>query len=386
MPRRIYSSLLLLVLLFGSGCIASSTDINCATLPIAAKASATASTPPACPLPPMEYPFRNLVLQGGGVLGSAYAGSLAVLDQQGIYPRIERVAGTSAGAIIAMLVALRFEPKDIDLIVNNLNFRQFQDGGSISRLVRNFGYYKGDFALGLFRCLITRKLGLPPDKKVTFRDLHAGNFRDLAVFSTDISTRSSKEFSFATTPDFEVAAAVRMSMSIPFFFAAIDQNQKIFVDGGVLRNYPIDLFDSANQVNPTTLGLSLQDVNARKTPESVSGLSQYIKAVFATLIGVQDVALGNNLPDLERTVVIDDLGISFTDFGISPETKEALVAAGAICTCNYLVDWQKWNALGELPSATIKANESEVVLNGVGRCGMVLPAAAARALAAGRQP
>ena len=43
--------------------------------------------------------FRNLVFEGGGVKGIAYAGAVAVLEDKGILPGIRRVAGTSAGAI-----------------------------------------------------------------------------------------------------------------------------------------------------------------------------------------------------------------------------------------------------------------------------------------------
>ena len=42
--------------------------------------------------------FKNLVFEGGGVKGIAYAGALQVLETQNGMPDIKRVAGTSAGA------------------------------------------------------------------------------------------------------------------------------------------------------------------------------------------------------------------------------------------------------------------------------------------------
>lgn len=380
MARRRTLAALLPLLLLSVGCATSHPKVNCAVLPIAAPKPAGGAKDPVCLLPPAPtggYPFRQLVLQGGGVLGSAYAGSLEVLDEHGIYQQIDQVAGTSAGAILAMLVALRFSPQDIELIVGNLDFRQFEDGGSITRLVKRFGFFKGDFALQLFRCLITKKLGLPPDQIVTFQMLKDRGARDLHIFSTDISTKQSKEFSAALTPDFEVALAVRMSMSIPFFFAAVKDDMQIFVDGGVLRNYAIDLFDPPNGVNRATLGLSLQNVNAKPIKQPVNNIPQYIKALFSTLLGVQNIALGNNLPNLERSVIIDNLGISFIDFGLNAEQKQALVTSGANCTCSYLQDWRKWHDSGTYPSAMTGADEDEVELDGAGRCGLVLPPAAA---------
>ena len=53
-----------------------------------------------------DYPFKNLVFEGGGVKGIAYIGAIEALDQAGALNQIERVAGTSAGAITAMLMSL----------------------------------------------------------------------------------------------------------------------------------------------------------------------------------------------------------------------------------------------------------------------------------------
>jgi NTE family protein len=61
--------------------------------------------------------FKNLVFEGGGVKGIAYSGALQVLEQQNIMSDIKRVAGTSAGAITAALVALGANGKDVAEIV-----------------------------------------------------------------------------------------------------------------------------------------------------------------------------------------------------------------------------------------------------------------------------
>ena len=61
--------------------------------------------------------FRNLVFEGGGVKGIAYAGAVAVLEDKEILPDIRRVAGTSAGAITAVLLALGASPQSVRRIV-----------------------------------------------------------------------------------------------------------------------------------------------------------------------------------------------------------------------------------------------------------------------------
>lgn len=70
----------------------------------------------------MGYHFRNLVFEGGGIKGIAYAGALMELEKRGILDEIIRVGGTSAGAITATLVALGYKNKEIAHIVMNMNF------------------------------------------------------------------------------------------------------------------------------------------------------------------------------------------------------------------------------------------------------------------------
>ena len=61
----------------------------------------------------MAYHFKNLVFEGGGVKGIAYVGAMEVLDREGILNNIERVAGTSAGAMVAVLVGLKYSAEEV---------------------------------------------------------------------------------------------------------------------------------------------------------------------------------------------------------------------------------------------------------------------------------
>ena len=69
--------------------------------------------------------FENLIFEGGGVKGIAYAGALEVLEAQGILSAARNVAGTSAGAITATLVALNFSAKEINLLMKGLLLKVF---------------------------------------------------------------------------------------------------------------------------------------------------------------------------------------------------------------------------------------------------------------------
>src|SRR6185312_2731115 len=113
---------------------------------------------------------------------------------------------------------------------------------------------KGNYFLKLMESYIeqkTRDGEKPGNGRATFRDLvekyRDRHFKRLYVFGTNLTQQAVQKFSYETTPDMAVADAVRISMSIPFFFEAryFEQNgnNDAYCDGGVLNNYPIDTFD-----------------------------------------------------------------------------------------------------------------------------------------------
>lgn len=76
----------------------------------------------------MSTMYTNLVFEGSGVKGIAYAGALEVLNQENILPNITKVAGTSAGTITACVLSLGYSAADIKTTVMEMNFNSFEDG------------------------------------------------------------------------------------------------------------------------------------------------------------------------------------------------------------------------------------------------------------------
>ena len=212
----------------------------------------------------MSLNIKNLVFQGGGVKGIAYAGALEVLEEAKILDKVERVAGTSAGAITACLLALKYDAADVKQIIFNTQFKKFEDGWNPFRVISKYGLYKGDYFRNLMGTYVKKKLG---SKNATFKDLHAKTGMDLRVFATDLNTKNVREFSVAQTPTVAVADAVRASMSIPLFFQAFrfpknNPNNHIYVDGGTVLNYPITTFDDETPLEET-LGFHLDNLSEK---------------------------------------------------------------------------------------------------------------------------
>ena len=282
----------------------------------------------------MENQIQNLVFKGGGVLGIAYAGAIEVLEQQNILQGIERVAGTSAGAITAALVSLRYTSAQITGIVNQTDFKSFEDGEFIIdalHVLNKYGFYKGDAFLQWMKTQISNA-GLDPN--ATFSDFAAKGCRELHVFSTDLNAKGLKEFSTELTPDVIVAEAVRASMSIPLFFEAwtfpSDPHSHVYVDGGMIYNYPLTIFDTGDTPNPATLGLFLEQLGTPPPPDNLTTgmFKEYISSLVETMLNAQVVNFQHDKEEESRSIIIDNLGISPTDFKLTNDQKTALFNSG----------------------------------------------------------
>lgn len=291
--------------------------------------------------------YKNIVFEGGGVKGVAYIGALNVLEEKGILQNIERVAGTSAGAITSCMVSLRYSPEYIGKTIRNMDMGSFADHEGVLKKMHNYGMHPGDAFLKWIRKQIA---GSNHDfgEDATFADFNKAGCRDLHVFASDIYTHKVKEFSFEKTPDTIVAEAVRASMSIPLYFNAWQfSNNKpddhLYVDGGMVYNYPLTIFDKGNTANMETIGFMLEDLNGNKKIEKYGygNWGEYVKNTFETLLKAQVIDFYRDANDVKRTVVIDDLGIKATDFDLSNEVKNNLIASGRKATESF---FEKLNA------------------------------------------
>ena len=305
-----------------------------------------------------SYPFKNLVFEGGGIKGLAYVGALKVLDERGITSQIARVGGTSAGAITACLVSIGYTSHDIQRILVNTDFGSFKDDSplfipNIFLLLRNYGWFKGQRFNKWIVNLITKKLG----KNVTFQELvnmkNSHGTKELYVIAANLTKTKEIVFSHEKYQNIKVSDAVRMSMSIPLFFASVNSFGDVFSDGGLYNNYPIDLFDDEKYLgkdssmkiyNKETLGFRVdttQEIKYSSTMETVpykiNSLGKYVQALIGGLI---DISNKRHLTDKDwhRTVYIDAGNISATQFELTHEQKKSLVNSGEKGTIDYF----KW--------------------------------------------
>jgi NTE family protein len=201
------------------------------------------------------------------------------------------------------------------------------------------------------------------------------------MVGTNLSTRFAEVFSYEHTPRMQIAEAVRISMSIPLFFAARRSLRgDIYVDGGVLNNYPVKLFDRKKYIEKKELAAHTREPNYYKDhnkslKKGGRDISSYvynketlgfrldsareiavfrdqaepachdIDDFFSYALGLVETILESQAnqhlhsDDWHRTIYIDTHGVKTTEFDLDDKTKKALVKSGRDNTGDYFSKW-----------------------------------------------
>ncbi len=312
--------------------------------------------------------IKNLIFEGAGIRGIAYAGVIQSLEQKGVIKNVEKVGGTSAGAIIALLIALEYSSEELTNIISNTKFQKFNDGkfifiGGISRTKNRYGWYRGEKFANWIGKLIEEKTG---DSEITFEQLYKKDYKDLYLTATCLNKQKLIVLSRKTYPNMKIKDAVRISMSIPLYYQAVfvdsigntyskprkDEVLDIMIDGGIVGNFPIHIFDTiivdslTQEIripNYETLGiridsdLQIQEDSTTKdlTPFPIHNFKDYVSAFYVMVIeNLNRQHLTKD--DWDRTISISSVGISAKVKKLSENQKQKLIESGRYSTDRYL--------------------------------------------------
>lgn len=286
------------------------------------------------------------VFCGGGIKGFALIGAVMELEQQGYV--FKRVAGTSAGSIIAGFLAAGYSGAEIKLLMEDIELSRLLEIKKRIHfpLVRwlklywTMGLYKGDALECWIKELLEKKgirtFGDLPDKqlRIIASDLSNGRMiilpDDLAVYNIE-------------PKQFPVARAIRMSCSIPFFFEPIKLKtvgeKYIVVDGGVLSNFPMWLFDQDN-INPIrpVLGLNLVHEKIEKREPKIANAISLFSSLFETMRNAHDSRYISR-KFVKNIIFIPVKEASFIEFSLTDAQRIGLIESGRGAAAQFVKHW-----------------------------------------------
>lgn len=296
--------------------------------------------------------YDTLILEGGGVAGLGHIGALKELEARNMI-NINQIAGSSIGAVVACLVACGYTAQELIKIFNEIDLASLQKTkwkglcfSFLSNLFKGYGRYRTDNLYELLGELIDDKLD---DKDITFEQMYEETGIHLIVTGTNITENRTEYFGKDYSPNMIVRKAVLISASYPFAFDAVEHNGCLYVDGGLLNNFPLFAFDrdSDGVLEDNMLGLKLvspeemrntddfysrghpQTIDPVKTQREISNVYDYVTSIIFNmhmeLNYLQEMAVnasGHNV------ALINTKHIKTLDFNLSKEDIALLIEEG----------------------------------------------------------
>lgn len=287
------------------------------------------------------------VFSGGGIKGLALIGALQAIEEKGLH--FKRVAGTSAGSIAAAFIAAGYRSNEILHLVDDMTLEDILD---TRRTIIPFPVAKWIFLywrLGLYKGnnleqWVAEKLAAKGLR--TFGDLPTHSLRVIASDLTNgrlIVLPDDLELYGIHADSFPVAKAIRMSCSLPYFYEPVKLNggftPSVIVDGGVLSNFPMWLFDKENvkKVRPV-LGIQLRHHISEQPKHKISNAIELYNALFETMKDAHDSRYISRRHE-KNIIFIPTEGVLMTEFHLSEEKKQLLLQTGKDKAKQFLASW-----------------------------------------------
>jgi NTE family protein len=287
------------------------------------------------------------VFSGGGIKGFALIGACEEIEERGF--KFVRVAGTSAGSIIAALITAGYTSKEIYQLIDEVDLTKLLDTRKTIipfklakwlLLYWRLGLYKGNELEKWLRIKLEAKglrtfSDLPPQTlRIIASDLSNGQ---MVVLPDDLPK-------YGISPgSFPIAKAIRMSCSIPYFFEPVRLRTKdgtnVLVDGGVLSNFPMWLFDQQNiKKTRPVLGIKLSPSEYEHEKHKINNAIELFGALFETMKDAHDSRYISK-KHAENIIFIPTEGIMTIELHLTEEKKQELVNLGRERAKKFLNKW-----------------------------------------------
>jgi len=299
----------------------------------------------------MKRTIKQLILSGGGVKGIAYIGAFKYIDElrqkrileeklggfdkeKCMIPEfdIKEVCCVSVGSIVGLLYILGYTYEEFldEIITKDLhNLKDFK----IRNFLNKYGLDSGKMIINWIETLIIKK---GYSKDLTLKDiwdLLGVNFR---VVASNLNKYELDIFDYKKNPDLKVVKAIRMSISIPLIFSVEKYQNTIYVDGGIINNYPIKIYE--NELD-TLLGLKLVtrgEFTSHIIDEKIDTFDNYLFHLMTCFLVQKEKETTLSYKYIDHTICIEAQSVTHTvNFSLSEDDKRRLIEIGYESASNY---------------------------------------------------
>jgi predicted acylesterase/phospholipase RssA len=262
--------------------------------------------------------FSSIVISGGAMKVLCSLGCIKYLEEKDMLSSIKNFVGTSAGAMICFFLVLGYKSTDINtFLANHLSDPVIAslDPSQVLNILNDYGISDGSNFIELMKRILFSRTRL---HDITFIELAKMTGKNLVVCVSNLTDEKEEFFCIDSKPNMSVIQALRISCSIPIIFNPVTLDDKIYLDGALYNNFPMNYFKNNNKLHDI-LGINIA-VHSYKRTDNI--LLYILYMVFSLVTKVQE----SHFDDAEQNVVtikIDTINwIHYDELKISyPEEK-----------------------------------------------------------------
>lgn len=260
----------------------------------------------------LEYP-EELAFSGGGVKGISFFGIIWEMEKKNYLSNLKRVSGTSIGAFVAAIVALKIPISEVIDHMFEFDLNRVKQDYSILNIGKNMSVLSGDTLYEL----VTYLLKIVNAEHVTLKEAYNRTQIELIITVTNLNQETVNYLNYKTDPNLKLRKALMMAMALPGVFPRILHKDEEYCDGAVIDNFPTSILSKkAWGIRTAKSGIDL--------PRGPLTNIQYISKLFT--IRYENSKHNTIHIDNIMRVIIDD--VSTTDFELDDDTKLKLIQRG----------------------------------------------------------
>ena len=268
--------------------------------------------------PPTKI-FSTLALGGGGSKGISVLGTLDYFYKQGSLSSVKRISGTSIGSVIGSLIGIGLTPESIHQIGKQVE-TPLQGKVDYTKVLKNYGLWSLSKSLAPFTFHLLEYFGKSP----TFEEYHQKTGVHLKVCASNLNKLESVYFDHLSFPKIEVIDALRASCCIPGIFKTVKIKGDYYVDGGFVKNFPLDAWETIP--GEEILGIAVSGTPIRK---EISNHWEYLARIASLAVMSHVHSATKSRPDvlIIRTVLED---VPLIPAFMTEEQKEEIYKRGQL--------------------------------------------------------
>jgi len=257
-------------------------------------------------------PIKHLVISGGGPSMIQTLGAIQHLEDKEFISlkNIESIYGTSAGAIVGVLISLGYDWETInDYIIKRPWHDVFKFKIGLQPILDAYAN-KGIFDIKTIeKCFKPLFDAKDISMDIVLEDFYKLSHIELHFFSFELNEYKIQDISYLTHPKLPILTALHMTCSLPVLVTPVCIDDKCYLDGGVSCNYPVNYCIESGKITDEILGLKNHSWYQQTPIDSNSTIIDFLlNFIFKA---VYNVNTDHNQQQLKNELICDVTGLSF---------------------------------------------------------------------------